>query len=237
MAEIAAVRLSNEDFTAPLHAIDVGCDHAKLSISLVRDYGFAHVTASDIHEGPCARAAENVAAAGLSDQIDVVRTDGLTGLSQTVCERVILAGMGGELIRDILAPASFLREKKRAVKFVLQPQTKAHLLRDYLFRNGYEILDERWVKDAGKCYCVLAAVYDGLPRTADLYTLYFGAFGGVPGHGTDAFAEAFERKYRILRRVLAQRTASGAAPSARDAEEAALFHEMTQRRKAEKETP
>lgn len=175
VADIAAVRLSREE-TLPLTAIDVGTDHAKLPLYLVAEKGFSSVIAADINKGPCDTARKNIAAAGepFTSRIRVVQTDGLTGLEDAGCRRVIMAGMGGELIRDILRRAPFFRREKEATVFVLQPQSRAQLLRDYLYEEGYRICQERLCRDGNKIYQVLSAVYDGKVREASQMERYFG---------------------------------------------------------------
>ena len=61
--------------------------------------------------------------------------------------------MGGELIRDILQND----ESHKAALFVLQPMTAADELREYLYKNGYSILDEDIVSEHSdtKLYSVM----------------------------------------------------------------------------------
>ena len=225
VAETAAVRLSCEDNEKPLYVIDVGTDHAKLPMYLVSERGFLHVTATDINEGPCKTARENIKAAGafFEERIDVIRTNGLCGLEHLYPNRVIIAGMGGELIRDILFASDFVRKEKEKIKFVLQPQSKEHLLRKYLYENGYRILEEKRCCDSGKYYCVISAVYDGEKREADLLTLYFGKDGlDFP----DAlFDTCFEKKYRILEKNILARKGNSYSNGVYDEEEE-LFGQM-----------
>ena len=84
-AGIAAADLYDGENKDNLIAIDVGCDHAKLAIYLVQSGICRHVTASDIKEGPVSMARENVnrrtlMGTPLSEYIDIVLTDGLSGL-------------------------------------------------------------------------------------------------------------------------------------------------------------
>lgn len=206
VADLAAVRLSGEE-NPPRYAVDVGTDHAKLALSLIEKYGFSFVTATDINQGPCERARANVAAAGeaFRDKIEIVQTDGLTGLESVPCDRIVIAGMGGELIRDILRNAAFTRTEraKGSIGFVLQPQSRPHLLRDYLFENGYRILDERLCEDGGKIYAVILAVYDGKVQNATQLERYFGKPNLM--RSDKLFRRIFEEKREILRQNIADR--------------------------------
>jgi tRNA (adenine22-N1)-methyltransferase len=205
VAETAAVRLSCEDEKTPLYAIDVGTDHAKLPMYLVAQCGFSGVVATDINEGPCETARKNISANGafFAERIKVVKTNGMEGLDGTEVNRVTVAGMGGELIADILKRASFTRAEKEKVGFVLQPQSKEHILRKYLCENGYRIICEKWVEDAGKCYCVINAVFDGEKRQPSLFGLYFG-FAEIE-KGKEVFEKVLLKKAALLERNLKER--------------------------------
>jgi tRNA (adenine22-N1)-methyltransferase len=228
VAETAAVRLSCESENTALCAIDVGCDHAKLPIYLVTEKGFAHVTATDINQGPVDSANRNVSLAGasVSQKIDVIKTDGLTGLEGVFCNRIIIAGMGGELIKEILSRAGFVHKTDEKIGFVFQPQSKQHILREYLC-TGYRITDEKWIKDAGKTYCVISAVFDGKKRDLSLIELHF----GTPGLKMcdEIFAEYFNLKYKILAHNIGQRKdKNGDGTNKLFAEEKELFRQMTE---------
>ena len=227
MAETAAVRLSSEFGTKPLCAIDVGTDHAKLPMYLVSECGFSAVTATDINEGPCKTARENISMAGafFAERINVVRTDGLSGLSHLCPDRIIIAGMGGELIVSILSAAEFVRREKESIKFVLQPQSKEHLLRRYLCESGYLILEEKRCCDAGKYYCVISAVFDGVKREASLLQLYFGKHGLEDPD--ELFWVMFDKKYKILKKnIYFRQNSENPFESDVQAEEKQLFLQM-----------
>ena len=76
---------------------------------------------------------------------------------------VVIAGMGGESIRDILADdaAKWIR---RGTNLVLQPMTKAEVLRSWLAENGFPITKEAAVKDT-HVYSVIQTHYTGETRT------------------------------------------------------------------------
>ena len=213
VAETAAVRFSSENISKPLCAIDVGTDHAKLPMYLVSECGFSAVTATDINEGPCKTAVENISLAGafFKERINIIRTDGLKGLSHLSPDRIIIAGMGGELIVSILSDAEFVRREKGKIKFVLQPQSKEHILRKYLCDNGYLILEEKRCKDAGKDYCIISAVYDGEKREASLLQLYFGKES--LSSPDELFDSVFKKKLSILENNIKNRENAGSDSS------------------------
>ncbi len=147
-------------------AVDVGCDHAQVGIYLAESGKVLNMTVSDINDGPIACAREAVHIAGLSDKITCVKTDGLNGIPPQDC--VIIAGMGGELIRDIIARAEWT---KRNCRLILQPMSMAPVLRKFLFENGYKILRETIVREGEKLYTVLTVEpgEQGKYSEADLY--------------------------------------------------------------------
>ena len=191
-------------------AVDVGCDHAKLAIYLVQSGICSHVTASDINEGPVNKARENVArrtlmGKPLSDYIDVVHTDGLSGLDKVGANRIFILGMGGEVILGSLDRADFVRndENKGRIKFVLQPMTSEDKLREYLLGNGYNITDEEMVLDKDRVYAVISAVYDGIKRE---YTPAEKLLGKINiNKGGELFRRQLDRRIRITEKAIADR--------------------------------
>ena len=140
--------------------IDVGTDHAYLPIKLVADGKYSRAVASDIAKGPLASARENIAAAGLDGKIETALSDGFEsvalpdgGFSVAVC------GMGGEMIASVLSSSEEI--SRRAKLLVLQPMTKDEKLREYLWKNGFEILEERAASEGEKVYIAMAAHYTG----------------------------------------------------------------------------
>ncbi len=136
--------------------VDCGCDHGYVSIYAARCGRAKRITASDINRGPLENAMSEISAAGFEDRIKTVLTDGLCGISHHDC--VVIAGMGGETIAEIISRAEWTREK---CILVLQPMTKSELLREYLYENGFEIFAERFVKENRHMYCVISARFSG----------------------------------------------------------------------------
>ncbi len=81
---------------------DIGCDHAYVSIYLIEQNIAAKVIAMDVRTGPLDIAKKNINSHGLSDKIEVRLSDGLEKLSIGEVNTVIIAGMGGQLIIDII---------------------------------------------------------------------------------------------------------------------------------------
>ena len=142
---------------------DVGTDHALIPTALVLDGHTAKITASDIAEGPIQRAEENIVSYGVQDKIELRVADGLQGIVLEDRADVIIAGMGGELIRGIIDCKPELKEGDK--RLILQAMTKQELLCDYLAEKGFNIIDGGYVSDSenGKIYCVMVVEYSGKP--------------------------------------------------------------------------
>ena len=80
--------------------------------------------------------------------------------------------MGGETIRDILSDPSAEFIKKN-VNLVLQPMTKAEILRKWLAENGFTVTKEVAVKDS-HVYTVIQACYSGEPYEISEAQCYYG---------------------------------------------------------------
>ncbi len=133
-------------------AADIGTDHAYVPIRLIKDKKAKRVIASDVREGPAEIAKANIEKYGLGDRIEVRLGSGLSVLEKNEVDTVIIAGMGGELIRDIIASDE---DKARASKLVLQPMNSQYELRKYLISNGFTIYDEDISIEGFKVYNLL----------------------------------------------------------------------------------
>ncbi|MBR6874655.1 MAG: SAM-dependent methyltransferase, partial [Ruminococcus sp.] len=91
-------------------AADVGTDHGYLPMYLVQNGICESALACDINEKPLASARENIEKAGLSDKIGVYLSDGLGSVPCEGITDVIVAGMGGELIADIISRANWIKQ-------------------------------------------------------------------------------------------------------------------------------
>jgi len=133
--------------------LDVGCDHAYLSIEAVKRNFAESVIASDVNEGPLKKAAENIENAGLSKKISVKLGSGIEVISEGEADTVVMAGMGGVLITEILEKNPSL--SKSVERYILQPMNSKEDLRKYLYEKGYRIVSESLCEERGKIYSIL----------------------------------------------------------------------------------
>lgn len=141
---------------------DIGTDHGYIPVYLVKKGIVKSAIASDINIGPLNSCKLLVEDEGLSDKIDVRLSDGLEKIEAHECDTVIIAGMGGELIADILDKCKYINEKH----LILQPMTHPEIVRKYLYDNGFVIDNDIIVNDGNHNYSVFDARYTGevLPK-------------------------------------------------------------------------
>ena len=152
-------------------AADVGTDHAYLAIALLNEQDVETVIATDKNEGPCAAARRTISASGFTNRVQVRLGDGLAPLSPGEVDTVCIAGMGGGLIASILAEgAEVLAEASR---LVLQPMNDAATLRQWLYDNGWHIVEESLATADGRLYEIIAAE-PGTEETPEPWLLTLG---------------------------------------------------------------
>ncbi|MPN12918.1 hypothetical protein SDC9_160238 [bioreactor metagenome] len=95
----------------------------------------------------------------LQDKIELRLSDGLTAFSDVKADDIIIAGMGGLLIAEILSKANWI--KIPDIRLILQPMTHAEDVRQYLIQNGFELLEEDAVLEEKCPYMVMVAHYTG----------------------------------------------------------------------------
>lgn len=138
--------------------VDVGCDHGYIPIYLVQKKVSEKVLAMDINEGPLERAGENIEKFGLSDSIELRLSDGLGSYHKGEADCLIIAGMGGLLIRDILRFGHEQGVLEDFRELVLSPHSDIDAVRRLLHTMDFMIDKEDMVYDYGKYYTVIHAV-------------------------------------------------------------------------------
>jgi len=134
-------------------AADIGTDHAYIPIELLKQGRITRAIACDINEGPLKIAAENVKNNNLSDKIELRLANGISKLEYEEVETVIIAGMGGVLISEILDSEE---AKSHSYKeFVLQPMNSQSELRKYLSEHNFKVLEEDIAVEGFKVYNIL----------------------------------------------------------------------------------
>ena len=151
--------------------IDVGTDHGYIPIYCVKHNLCDSAIASDINRDPVKKAEMNAALEGVKERIQVRLGGGLEVIEKGEAEGVVIAGMGGNLIRDILENDI---EKTESFKFlILQPAQNPEVLREYLYNNGYEIIEEDLCLDEGIYYELFKVRKSKHSEKCDLDSIYY----------------------------------------------------------------
>ncbi|MDP4119225.1 MAG: class I SAM-dependent methyltransferase [Bacillota bacterium] len=130
---------------------DIGTDHARIPIYILQNNISDFVIASDIVDGPLGKAAENLKYFNLTDKVSIRKASGLSGISDNEADCAVIAGMGGELISNILR-AYIPRGIKQ---LIIQPMTDADKVRRALAETGFSIKIEDIVPEGDKMYIVI----------------------------------------------------------------------------------
>lgn len=149
-------------------AADIGCDHGKLAVALAVKGQCRKIIAGDIRPAPLASAQRLVAEHHCDNAVECRLGAGLSVLRPGEADDVVIAGVSGITICEILqdAPQGFY-ESGKELHFIFVPATKHPALRRFLAQNGFHLLDETPVRAAGRCYTVMNAVYTGMPEVHD----------------------------------------------------------------------
>lgn len=134
------------------YPLDIGCDHALLTIYLIKERSIEKALAADNKEGPLQMAKVNIANYHLEDKIELILADGLDAYRKGV-NVVTISGMGGLTINKIIDKGR--KYLKYINTFILSPNNYTIAVKRKLKRYGYYISDEYVVKDKNKIYQIM----------------------------------------------------------------------------------
>ena len=132
---------------------DIGTDHGYIPVSLLLEGRVKRAVAADIGAMPLDHARRTASSCGVAENLDFRLGDGLSVLEPGEADVIVIAGMGGDAITDILSAAPWSRA---GPLLLLQPMSKAEVLRAWLPLNGYEVFREELVQDKGVLYPILS---------------------------------------------------------------------------------
>ncbi len=134
---------------------DIGTDHGYIPAYLIENKISKKVIGTDISKGSLDKIIEYIKELRFEDKIDTRLGDGLEVIKPYEVDTVIIAGMGGLLIRDILE--NHRKVSDSIIDFILQPMVAQKELREYLIENNFEIIGEELVKEENKYYEIIHA--------------------------------------------------------------------------------
>ncbi len=146
---------------------DIGADHGYLTIAMY-EKGVKYLQVVENKKGPLERAKQNLMD---YENISFSLSDGISKLESYI-DTVAICGMGGlnivEILNNNLATAKSLK------KIVMQANSKTYELREFLSKNGFQIIDEDFIKDSDQYYEIIIATFKDEKSTLSIQELYFG---------------------------------------------------------------
>ena len=174
---------------------DIGTDHAYLPAALILGGRIKSAIAADLRKGPLENAEATVRTYGIADKVQLRLSDGLKFVLPEEVDDIVIAGMGGILIAEILEAAPWVKDKKK--RLILQPQSHSEDVRRYLFANGFKIIEESACFEDGKVYICMCAEYSGkVTQHTEAETL-LGKFIGRNDEASKSFIEKKMKRVNI----------------------------------------
>lgn len=173
---------------------DVGTDHGLLITWLAASGRIPCGFACDINRKPLEKARACLRAYGVQEKVGLLLCDGLAGIQDGACDDIVIAGMGGDLILDIVSHTPWTRNPR--LRFILQPMTKAHRLRGGLCAEGFAIEEEHAVISKGFPYTAMVVRYTGQPEAAGPAFSWGGLLARQQGEAARAY---IDKVCRLLR--------------------------------------
>lgn len=134
---------------------DIGTDHGYIPVELIKSNKSKKVIGTDISKPSLQKMIDYVAMEGLEDKIEGRVGNGLEVIKPYEVDTVIIAGMGGLLISEILDKDV---DKTSSINnFILQPMIAADELRKYLLENSFKIEKNILLKENGRFYEIIYA--------------------------------------------------------------------------------
>ncbi|MDO5040795.1 MAG: class I SAM-dependent methyltransferase [Peptoniphilus sp.] len=138
---------------------DIGTDHGIVPIFLVSENISDRVIASDISKKSLQKTVDMVREYELEDKIETRVGNGLKVLKPGEVDNIIIAGMGGVLIWNLIEED--MEISKKAEKIILQPMQAPEYLREHLCKKGFEIIDESIIYEEERFFEIIVAKYTG----------------------------------------------------------------------------
>ena len=176
---------------------DVGTDHAYVVAYLIENGIIEKAIASDINKGPLENARQTLVDCRIEDKVSLILSDGLQNVPENSCDDIVVAGMGGILISEILEKAPWIKNDN--IHIVAQPMTHAETLRKWLCENGFRIVREVASTDGKRVYVAISAEYTGVEKEKSKAYYYVGELVNNNDHLSEKYIDktlsALQKKY------------------------------------------
>lgn len=148
---------------------DIGTDHGKIAVLAIEKTGMP-VIATDISSDSLKKAQRLAYDYGVSEIISFRMGDGLKAIGKNEADTIVIAGMGGHEIINILKGSSFEYNK-----YILVPHRHSKELRIFLIENNFNLLRDFMLECDGKFYQIIVA--DKIKNNDKQYTPFELMFG------------------------------------------------------------
>jgi len=135
---------------------DIGTDHGYIPIYAYKTAKIDSAIACDVNEIPLLNAKSNIFSYEINKYIQTRLGYGLIPIQAGESETCTIAGMGGDLIINILDCSKELVQNFS--QLILQPQSKIENVRRYIHDIGFRIVNEEFIEEAGKYYTVINSI-------------------------------------------------------------------------------
>lgn len=134
---------------------DIGTDHGYIPCYCVKNNICPRALAMDINQGPLDNARDTVTNEGLTNLVSLRLSDGMNKLEYGEADTIVIAGMGGLLIKSILENDK--DKLKDGTSLILQPMLAQKELRQYLYDNDMSVENEYLAIEGSKIYNIILA--------------------------------------------------------------------------------
>ncbi|MCV3753990.1 tRNA (adenine(22)-N(1))-methyltransferase [Ureaplasma zalophigenitalium] len=177
---------------SPKICIDVGCDHGYLGLLLLANKQVSFIYNVDVNQQPLNQAKKHYQQAEHLKQAVFILNDGLQNLQINEPDKVVcIAGMGAQLIIRILE-----NKPKGFTRFVLNPHADAHLLRAYLYNQGYEIKTEQIIREKNLFYFLFSC--EQVNKKADYTKKDYYISKSLLSSGSRLYQDYLQQRYSYL---------------------------------------
>jgi tRNA (adenine22-N1)-methyltransferase len=204
---------------------DIGSDHALLPAFLALEGRISFAIAGELNPGPLEAARKQTRESGLETKVSVRSGNGLEVIQPGEADTVSIAGMGGNLIVEILTSGRNNGKLEGIRRLVLQPNVGEEAVRRWLRGNGWSLLGEEILEEDGKIYEILWAENTSAEHGTPDAGLYAGweleGFGRITEEDVyrfgpyllrssgDVFREKWRREIAKLERIASSLGQSG----------------------------
>ncbi|MCI6926906.1 tRNA (adenine(22)-N(1))-methyltransferase [Butyricicoccus porcorum] len=147
------LRMIMEQVPQGARLADIGTDHALIPAALLRRKRIVSAIASDIRTGPLESAARTAEQFGFENEISLRLGAGLCTVTPKEADTIVIAGMGGETIAQILEEDPWALDGEHLL--LLQAMTAQAQLRQYLAAHGGIIQKESLCREGKRMYTVM----------------------------------------------------------------------------------